>query len=615
MGQPSAIIVVAYNRAGSLRRLLQSLENAIYKRNDIPLIISIDKADNKEVHQVANEFVWNYGVKNVVMQEERLGLRKHILQCGDYSIKYGSAIILEDDITVSPAFYQYADAAHGFYKDEGKVVGVSLYGYSISESRLAPFYAVNDGYCNYFMQVPSSWGQLFIGARWAEFKEWYNRSYQNFDEKLLPAYIRNWGEKSWKRIFAAYMIESNKFFVFPHVSYSTNYGDYGENTDRSGVFQVPMAMEYGGAAFSPIQISGSVYDASFEISSDILNRYVPQLAEWNYTVDLYGSKTLGEVKTPYLLSSKKCAQPLLSFGNNLSDAVQSVIFKDKGTFFSLGPTTSFVDGEVELSDFYNGVTGLISPYPGICFVVMAQNSGMLDNTLQSIARQNYPNIEICVIPCATDGINSAAYYKTFAETMHASRARYFTVMYEGEELLDGACQVIRGVANCFPGIRWFTGIQAVTTDSGYKVVNGQAAHYRWSQKSFQNNIYGSSGRYIAPGSTVFSKSLWADCRGQINFVSEESFFDDLCTAFFKQSDLYTVSAYMSARPYGSQNRYFSYLLNLKRAEKSPRLRERIMQYCFLNNIPLLRSFYRLYYELPHVIRYNYQSKTYNLSEF
>ena len=41
-----AIIVIAYNREESLKRLLTSLNNAIYESDDITLIISIDKSDN-----------------------------------------------------------------------------------------------------------------------------------------------------------------------------------------------------------------------------------------------------------------------------------------------------------------------------------------------------------------------------------------------------------------------------------------------------------------------------------------------------------------------------------------------------------------------------------------
>ena len=92
------VVVVAFNRARSLKRLLGSLNDAIYTVDDVPLIISIDKGDsNQDVLAVAESFVWEHGEKKVVYQETNLKLRKHVLQCGDYALKYGNVIVLEDD--------------------------------------------------------------------------------------------------------------------------------------------------------------------------------------------------------------------------------------------------------------------------------------------------------------------------------------------------------------------------------------------------------------------------------------------------------------------------------------------------------------------------------------
>ena len=77
------IVVVAFNRARSLARLLASLNNAVYEEDNVPLIISIDKGDNQDVLKTAEDFEWKHGQKTVVYQSENLKLRKHILKCGD----------------------------------------------------------------------------------------------------------------------------------------------------------------------------------------------------------------------------------------------------------------------------------------------------------------------------------------------------------------------------------------------------------------------------------------------------------------------------------------------------------------------------------------------------
>ena len=100
-----AIVAVGYNRPESMKRLLRSIGEAHYEWDDIPLIISIDKSDVKEVQEIAEAFEWKYGAKRVSLHRERLGLRNHILECGDYAIQYGAVIILEDDREVAPDFY------------------------------------------------------------------------------------------------------------------------------------------------------------------------------------------------------------------------------------------------------------------------------------------------------------------------------------------------------------------------------------------------------------------------------------------------------------------------------------------------------------------------------
>ncbi|MFT5779510.1 MAG: hypothetical protein ACI837_002469, partial [Crocinitomicaceae bacterium] len=154
-----AIIVVAYNRPASLLRLLTSIANGNYLVKKIPLHISIDRSDVKEVGEIANDFDWEHGEKIVQISEDRLGLKNHILQCGELTESYGAIIMLEDDLLVSPNFYEYARKGLDFYSDEIKVAGISLYSYEVAESCGYPFSAIKDQSDVYFMQIASSWGQ------------------------------------------------------------------------------------------------------------------------------------------------------------------------------------------------------------------------------------------------------------------------------------------------------------------------------------------------------------------------------------------------------------------------------------------------------------------------
>src|SRR5574344_1345043 len=96
------IVVVAYNRLESLKRILASLSRGEYPREPVELIISIDRGDNQEVLQYADAFPWPHGEKRVIYRPENLGLKRHILTCGDLTQDHDGIILLEDDLVVSP---------------------------------------------------------------------------------------------------------------------------------------------------------------------------------------------------------------------------------------------------------------------------------------------------------------------------------------------------------------------------------------------------------------------------------------------------------------------------------------------------------------------------------
>jgi len=260
------IIVVTFNRPKALNRLLSSLKDACYDGyKNIPLIISIDYSGNNDCADIAHNFTWPYGIKHVIVQQENLGLKKHILQCGDLSSTHDAIIVLEDDLFVSPAFYDYAQRAFSFYKNDKDIAGIGLYNYRFNEIAFCPFEPIADGYDNYFLQVPCSSGQLWTKAQWHLFKEY---TITNTSEKvdLLPASVVAWpSATSWKKIFFQYLLETNRYFVYPRISLTTNFGDIGQHHDNDlKVWQTPLLLEKMDFRFSKPDDSIFVYDAFFE---------------------------------------------------------------------------------------------------------------------------------------------------------------------------------------------------------------------------------------------------------------------------------------------------------------------------------------------------------------
>lgn len=303
-----AIVAIGYNRAESIKRLLNSLNNAIYDCDDIKLIISIDHSKkendqkNLEVLEAANSFVWNHGDKEVIYREKNMGLRPHVLACGDLANKYGSIIMLEDDIFVSPVFYKYACQALNFSRDKEYISGISLYNHRMNFQTREMFYPIEDGYDNWYLKFPQSWGQAWTAEQWNGFKRWYDsNSGITLAGDDMPPSVSNWPETSWMKYFARYMISSNKFHLYPRNSLTTNFCDVGTNASNTDLsFQVPLYHSFDRPfVFSDIQQSSAVYDQFFEN----VNLYRHLNIPWDkLTVDLYGHRpTPGQ---GYLLSRK-----------------------------------------------------------------------------------------------------------------------------------------------------------------------------------------------------------------------------------------------------------------------------------------------------------------------
>lgn len=233
-----AIVISAFDRPRSLRRLLDAINSATYPSSDIELVISIDGEGDTEVMELAEAFHWEHGTKNIIRHTVNLGLKRHILSCGDLTKKFRAIIVLEDDIEPSPYYYHFAQAALPVYEDDDNVAGISLYSYRVSESDNRSFDPIEDGKEVYLMQVASSWGQIWTYGQWSKFKEWLDHGGKT--NEVTPDYLDGWSEQSWKKKFIEYLIDSGKWFVYPRVSLTTNHEDPGEHGFGTGIYQVPV---------------------------------------------------------------------------------------------------------------------------------------------------------------------------------------------------------------------------------------------------------------------------------------------------------------------------------------------------------------------------------------
>lgn len=318
-----AIVAVGYNRVDSLERLFSSLLNAVYPSNGIPLYISIDCSGDTELYEYVRCFVWPYGDKYVNIQEERLGLRRHIIQCGNLTNYFKAIILLEDDIFVSPFFYEYTLKAIDYYGGDDRIAGISLYKNEMRGT--LPISLLNNGFDSYLEQSVASWGECWTSSQWAGFYQWYLLHEDDSLESIdMPNYMKAW-KKAWSKFFVAYLIETDKFFVYPAFSHTTCFSEIGENGDfASTIGQANLLMgkrDYNFAEFNKL-VQYDVYGTNKDVYSWI------GLHRDQICVDFYGENPnlqkkryiLTPIKLPYEIE-KSFALSLVPIELNIKYAI------------------------------------------------------------------------------------------------------------------------------------------------------------------------------------------------------------------------------------------------------------------------------------------------------
>lgn len=297
------IVIVGYKNVEGIKRLLTSLNYVDFDGDhDITLIISIDYSEDTAVAEVAEAYEWRYGEKYVIVHSENLGLRKHILSCGNYMEQFDlcAVAVLEDDLYVSPEMYKYMIRAVAFYKNDPKVAGIALYKHETNINAGHPFDDYNDGGDTFFVQYAMSWGQIWMREQWNDFIKWYEAAqWKKIDNKRIPKNVRNWNN-SWLKYHIMYCIDKNLYFVYPRVALSTNFTDVGvHNKTKITSMQVKLCeKKLSDWQFMRLNETKAVYDAFFESVP-----VVQKLGLEKLEVDLYGVKEYQD-DTRYVLTRR-----------------------------------------------------------------------------------------------------------------------------------------------------------------------------------------------------------------------------------------------------------------------------------------------------------------------
>ncbi|KAG0224718.1 hypothetical protein BGW42_004937 [Actinomortierella wolfii] len=269
------MVVITNNRPGSCIRLLRSLSQAHYLNDKIPLMLNMDAEADRVTIQLASNFEWEHGPKLMRHRVRRGGLMLAVVEAWYPEGDHEYAVLLEDDVEVSPLFYswikynilryRYSPGHHLYHR----MFGVSMYSQKFVETHLAgrspfnpedifietPEYELRSPF---LLQLPCSWGAVYFPEHWREFHEYvadrlldieWNKT--NLQAVQIPRSRTNRWSNSWKKLFIEMIYMRGYVMLYPNyfnfTSFSTNHLEWGTHTKQqrnsAGTFLVPLMME------------------------------------------------------------------------------------------------------------------------------------------------------------------------------------------------------------------------------------------------------------------------------------------------------------------------------------------------------------------------------------
>lgn len=260
-----SIVVFGWKREASLKRLLGSLTNPKinYQGHQLDLSINLDGGYTNEVLDLVTKFTWKHGQKTISKRNEHVGLAENVMNSwnpgiDDENNQSSMAIFLEDDIELSPYFFEFLitllrkiDLNPNGRKD---LFGISLNTPKFDEISLSswgPWSPVSkDSSLTtqdllFKFQLPSSWGSLYFATEWKKFQSYYKRRQScQIGHKLLPKSGSTYWKESWKRYLIEWMALKPLTMLYPNLPSQTSYSIHHREKGIHSTFNGPAKQDY-----------------------------------------------------------------------------------------------------------------------------------------------------------------------------------------------------------------------------------------------------------------------------------------------------------------------------------------------------------------------------------
>jgi hypothetical protein len=294
IGSPNLapIAVFAYDRPDHLRRCIESLQqNALAADSDL-FVFSDAPKDSARLPGVAEVRDYIRGIDGfntvtVMEQQRNLGLAESIISgVTKLTEDFGKAIVVEDDLVVSPFFLQFMNDGLSFYADADMVAGIHGYMFPVGKPLPETF----------FLRDPGCWGWGTWKRAWILFERDGRRLRREIDRSGLKNVFDYDGQydysgmlddqiagrnSSWAVRWHATVFLGNRLVLHPGKSLVKNIGKDGTGTHDGNTdqFDVCLSSDPIRVSVIPVEESAVARDAMIAYLRSLKGSGVKALAK------------------------------------------------------------------------------------------------------------------------------------------------------------------------------------------------------------------------------------------------------------------------------------------------------------------------------------------------